>query len=229
MKQQVLANEFSRRAARILAEWANLAGSRPNLVSVAACNRFMKRHSMLFAGSSPRRGRLWPLTAAQIGQARNLLRQAWDEPDIRRREWLIFRLRATYEYWRRLAQEQAGEQEGIRLRDVEAERQRRKDLHEAFGFDSIPLPATAPELAQAERVFFHFTRLAPTAMHCANPECPAPYFFRRKKGQRYCSAKCSGPAKSAAKRRWWHEVGKKLRARRAKEVVARTSRPKRRH
>jgi len=40
---------------------------------------------------------------------------------------------------------------------------------------------------------------------CRNPECPAPYFFARRRDQRYCSAVCAGPAKKAAKLRWWHK------------------------
>jgi hypothetical protein len=40
---------------------------------------------------------------------------------------------------------------------------------------------------------------------CRNPECPAPHFFPRRRDQRYCSAVCAGPAKRAAKLRWWHK------------------------
>jgi hypothetical protein len=39
---------------------------------------------------------------------------------------------------------------------------------------------------------------------CANEDCPSPYFIGRR-GQRYCSSKCAGPAKRAAKLRSWHE------------------------
>ena len=40
---------------------------------------------------------------------------------------------------------------------------------------------------------------------CRNPGCPAPYFFARRHDQRYCSSVCAGPAKRAAKLRWWHK------------------------
>jgi hypothetical protein len=40
---------------------------------------------------------------------------------------------------------------------------------------------------------------------CRNPRCPAPYFFIRRRDQRYCSADCAGPAKKEAKLRWWHK------------------------
>lgn len=40
---------------------------------------------------------------------------------------------------------------------------------------------------------------------CRNPGCLAPYFFARRKDQRYCSVDCAGPAKREAKLRWWHQ------------------------
>ena len=38
---------------------------------------------------------------------------------------------------------------------------------------------------------------------CKNKKCPAPYFVAKRRDQRYCSAKCAGPAKRAAKLKWW--------------------------
>jgi len=39
---------------------------------------------------------------------------------------------------------------------------------------------------------------------CRNPDCPAPYYFRGRRDQRYCSSDCASPAKRAAKLRWWN-------------------------
>lgn len=38
---------------------------------------------------------------------------------------------------------------------------------------------------------------------CANQHCPVPYFFSKRKDQKYCSDECAAPAKREAKRRWW--------------------------
>jgi hypothetical protein len=46
---------------------------------------------------------------------------------------------------------------------------------------------------------------------CQNPECCTPYYFLCKKGQRFCSEKCSGVGNREAKRRWWTKHGKKWR------------------
>lgn len=54
---------------------------------------------------------------------------------------------------------------------------------------------------------------------CRNPSCPAPYILASRRDQLYCSNDCAGPAKKAAKLRWWHDNrGKKskLRKRRRK-------------
>jgi hypothetical protein len=48
--------------------------------------------------------------------------------------------------------------------------------------------------------------------YCRNHSCAAPYFFTRRRDQRYCSPDCAWPAKKEAKLRWWHKksrLGKK--------------------
>jgi hypothetical protein len=47
----------------------------------------------------------------------------------------------------------------------------------------------------------------PRARYCANPECPAPYFFVKRKNQRYCSEICAAPAQRELKRKWWAKHG----------------------
>lgn len=49
---------------------------------------------------------------------------------------------------------------------------------------------------------------------CRNPSCPAPYILASRRDQLYCSDVCAGPAKKAAKLRWWHDNrGKKSKMR----------------
>lgn len=49
---------------------------------------------------------------------------------------------------------------------------------------------------------------------CQNPECPACYFWATKRGQKYCSEVCAGPAQKSYKRRWWQKHGREWRRRR---------------
>jgi hypothetical protein len=52
---------------------------------------------------------------------------------------------------------------------------------------------------------------------CENPECPAPYFRKKRKTQKFCEA---GPCVAHAQRQysldWWNRVGKKKREKKAK-------------
>jgi hypothetical protein len=52
---------------------------------------------------------------------------------------------------------------------------------------------------------------------CENPECPAPYFRKKRKTQKFCEA---GPCVAYAQRQysldWWNRVGKKKREKKAK-------------
>jgi|SRR5579859_376326 len=57
-----------------------------------------------------------------------------------------------------------------------------------------------------EALVYYFRRNSEGAKHCANPDCQVmPYFFLKKKGQKFCSETCSIPAQRAAKLRWWNE------------------------
>jgi hypothetical protein len=69
-----------------------------------------------------------------------------------------------------------------------------------YRFSDPPARATT-----FEAVFYYLRRHIDHARHCGNPDCPAPYFFATKKGQKYCSEECAGPAQRAAKLKWWNE------------------------
>jgi hypothetical protein len=82
--------------------------------------------------------------------------------------------------------------------------------------DDVRQDKSPPPLNSFEQVMFHFQVISHKVRCCANSECPAPYFLTTKKGQRYCSSKCSAPAQKEAKRRWWNEHGSKQRSARSK-------------
>jgi len=46
---------------------------------------------------------------------------------------------------------------------------------------------------------------------CDNPDCCTKYFIAGRKGQRFCSEKCSGEGDREAKRKWWREHGEEWR------------------
>jgi len=50
---------------------------------------------------------------------------------------------------------------------------------------------------------FYFRHNRDRVLRCPNPECAGPYFFRSKKGQKFCSAECATPSRKESKRRWW--------------------------
>jgi len=62
--------------------------------------------------------------------------------------------------------------------------------------------APPPMNLLVEEAIDFFRQHARRARRCLNVECPAPYFFAKKRNQRYCSVKCANPAALAVKRRW---------------------------
>ena len=67
-----------------------------------------------------------------------------------------------------------------------------------------------PPMRPFEEVMYHFQLRSHYALHCANPGCPAPYFFKEDgvRTQRYCGEDCSHVARLESKGKWWNEVGK---------------------
>lgn len=68
-----------------------------------------------------------------------------------------------------------------------------------------PKAVGVPPLTAFERAVYHFQRIAHKAKHCQNPECPAPYFLAKKKGQKYCTEDCAADSQKEYKRKWWNE------------------------
>jgi hypothetical protein len=124
-----------------------------------------------------------------VGEMGGLLRNVWDEPDQRRREWELFALRR---YFHRVTE----------------------PMHTEENVENYP----CPPLTAFEQAMFYFQRIAARAKHCPNPDCPAPYFIASKKSYKYCSPMCSGPAQQAFKRQWWAEHGAEWRQSRTQSV-----------
>jgi hypothetical protein len=73
----------------------------------------------------------------------------------------------------------------------------------------IGTPPEAPSPIHA--AFFYFRQNRDKILYCPNPACSAPYFFRTKKGQKFCSPECAKPSIGASKRRWWADNKSKTR------------------
>lgn len=168
----------------------------------AAIVRLIKRYPEFFAslqppGTPPPKAESTIPTAhwELVARVQQFLRLAWDAPDLRTREWLIFKTRDQYYF------------HTVRLPLFEA----RVGPDPAAGNlsqqsdEEYAASIQAPPFVPFEQLMYRFQRMADLAFHCGNPECPAPYFFAKKKSQRFCSEDCSAPAKREAKRRWWRE------------------------
>jgi hypothetical protein len=53
---------------------------------------------------------------------------------------------------------------------------------------------------------------------CKRPDCPNPYYVAHHRGQAYCSDLCGHWAQRKWKRKWWNEVGKNARSKKARQM-----------
>jgi hypothetical protein len=115
----------------------------------------------------------------------------WIEPDQRQKEWGLFAFRyALYKY----------EDETL-------------TTDRLFGILLDPTKSfRIPPPTPFEQALSYLVKVGDKARYCANPECPAPYFFVQRKNQRYCSEICAAPAQRELKRQWWAEHGEEWRA-----------------
>jgi len=93
-------------------------------------------------------------------------------------------------------------------------------LHNAAtssGKAAFLLPSEVSSPGPFSQAVLHLLRSAHRALVCPNPECPTPYFFRKKRRQRYCSESCSGAGQREAKRKWWTAKGEDWRKKRSQE------------
>jgi hypothetical protein len=213
---QTLAKISTRQLERFLVELANLKAG------VDAARRLRERFAAFIPGHDPewvadlldkpravglreQIDRIPNMTVEEIGEnawvgtLKLMLGDLWTEPDYRQKEWGVFAFRYALYKW--------GDNSlrGDNLFKI---------LYEPEKRFRVP-PPTPFELALA-----HFLKAGDRARYCANPECPAPYFFVTRKNQRYCSEICAGPAQRELKRKWWAEHGEEWRAARQKKDMS---------
>ena len=175
-----------------------------------------KRFRQRFAGFIPKRGWQFARRAridnkASVGSEpnrplsedlksfREMLRRTWIEPDLRTKEWRVFLLQ----------------------RKAHIEANPRFLMTEAF-YGQLPAPSPW------DQALMYLLKAADRARYCGNPDCPAPYFFAKRRSQKYCADACAKPAQQEFKRRWWAEHGKEWRKKRKKRDLRKTKKGKRR-
>jgi len=108
------------------------------------------------------------------------IQNIWRAPDIRTREWVVYRLIDT----------------------AITERIYPASLHQAFWSSSGPLAPMPPPTPFEQAIDYlrkHVRRLA----YCANPGCSSPFFFNVRRSQKYCTEDCARPSQREFKRVWW--------------------------
>lgn len=125
-----------------------------------------------------------------LWRLRKMVQRIWREPDLRTQEWLVFRLRQN------------------ELIAIEP----RFSALEAFD-------VRMPPPTRFEQCLRYLLRSANRLRYCDNEECAAPYFFAKRRSQKYCSDPCSLPAQRKFKLRWWSEHGSQWRKRHSKNKL----------
>jgi hypothetical protein len=123
-------------------------------------------------------------------ELRDSLREIWRAPDLRTKEWRVFRLIDEIIF---------GDRSDYSL----------------ARFRRIPgtVPALPP-LTPFELIANHLHSELHRTKICPNPACPAPYFFAVRKSQVYSSEVCALPYQREAKRKWWAKHGPAWRTKR---------------
>ena len=211
----------ARQAESLLLDWVNLPNPTDYPPHRRAVDKLLSRYSYVFAfrktdqsegGRQTRTAAVEVLLAAvQIG-----LRRAWLASNAHERDWYIFQLRYAYELTRaRIEDGIFATQDVFDTPELRARRSLRLMIEDLLHY--------VPEATPFEAAICHLqTRLAHRMRRCPNPDCARPYFFRVKKGQKYCSAACADPARREAKRIWWNQ-NRGRGARRSGRLVLRRS------
>lgn len=145
------------------------------------------------------------------------LRRIWYEKDARQRDWYFYRLRDDYH--RLIVKYENPHLIGLtdpdaaeRLLKLEQKSQARGDVdasQRAHFFETWAAGAhlleEVPRICPFEAAVYWLQVNQKLMVYCEGPVCPAPYFFRLQKGQKYCSPECADPARKAAKLRWWND------------------------
>jgi hypothetical protein len=180
---QILGVISAPRAERLLADWANV-----NFADSDAYRWFFNRYpEMLLGDISGEAGFLVNQTMAT--QMQRYLRKTWDAPNLRTFDWCSWSAQGFYftELMFYEGRDLPHKKEDLVYPDL------------LFVIQEEPPAKVTP----VEAAIFHLRHSRNRALHCPNQDCPAPYFFASKKGQKYCSAECAKPTQREAKRRWW--------------------------
>lgn len=119
---------------------------------------------------------------------RDTLRAVWRAPDVRTKEWGLFRILQDFFL--------QGDPTLIKLPTANVS-----------DFMLSWKPPTRTEL-----FLLDLMRWAELTRYCGNPDCPAPYFIATRRSQKYCCFECSEPAQREFKRKWWTRHGRQQRA-----------------
>lgn len=130
------------------------------------------------------------------------VRPIWLAPDLRIKQWGVFKF--SYEVMQHTNRRFASEP-GALPKD--------KGVVEK-------LPPPTP----LEQILLHLLKSADRLRYCKNPECPAPYFFAKRRSQKYCADVCALPAQREFKRLWWAHNGKQWRRLRSRRATGKRAR-----
>ena len=119
---------------------------------------------------------------------RDTLRAIWRAPDVRTKEWGLFRISQDFFL--------QGDPDTIKLPT-------------SNGTDFL-LSWETP--TRTEQFLLELMRWAELTRYCGNPDCLAPYFIALRRSQKYCSELCRQPAQREFKRRWWVQKGRQMRS-----------------
>lgn len=208
-----------RRAELLLTEWANIPMHYPHEVlkrplteqlkaeiakSDSAIARMVARYPEVFSAFPPvpappteRDSDIATTHWFIAAKVQQFLRLAWDASDMRARDWHIYAARQEFH-------------SSTVYEPVWVERLRRSveanlPVDNRLTEEEYRLKLSVPDFTPFEQVMYHLQRIANRLRHCANPECAAPYFLAGKKGQKYCTSRCSGDMQRVQKRDWWRE------------------------
>jgi len=177
------------RVEALLYAWVNLPLHPKNAKDLgkrlAEYDRMLKRYPEIFDFSSD-----WEAQYPVLVTVRGVLQDIWDTQDARRRDWLIFELRDHYQRVRTRARH------GVRevLESV---------TNDDNGFG---LFGCVPEKTLFDAAIFRLqSHLVHRMLHCPNPDCMAPYFFRKEIGQKSCSPECSDYLRRQSRLRSYHK------------------------